>query len=158
MATWTIGERNEFLPVSEGLILHQSQTVAILSLSHAIHITTSASVEIVGEYYFSRCEWICEADFANGAPLRKTAGCAFCRCASLQSISIPASAAVLSGFSFSGCSSLVAVVFKPDSSWKEFRSSAFSDCNALMPLLITRTVQVIDEYAFEESGMKSLIL
>jgi Ca2+-binding EF-hand superfamily protein len=156
--TITIDDGNEFFTVSERIILNKSQTVAIRCFTRVRQITIPASVEIIGEYCFSGCEWISEIAFAHGSQLREIQARAFYNCFSLRRIWIPPFVEVLDSNCFGCCTSLVAVIFDGDSCLSEINEGAFSNCDSLKSFFIPKTVQVIGPSPFDNSALESIII
>lgn len=87
-------------------------------------ITIPASVLVISEFSFKKCESLERLFFSNNSQLKEIKLNAFLLCISLKTISFPKSLKFLRRCAFNNCSALKTVVFPKDSQLEEI-SAAF---------------------------------
>jgi hypothetical protein len=144
-------------------------------------IEVPASVEVLCESCFYRCESLTSVAFAANSTLRRIDESAFAG-SSLTTIEVPASVEVLSNSCFSNCQSLTSVTFELNSKLHRIDESAFAE-SGLTTIEVPASVEVlckscfywcrsltsvrfesnsklhrIEKYAFTGSGLTDLLL
>ena len=140
----------------------------------SVHI--SSDVDIIGPRAFLRCEKltqiefsgqiskICEGAFASTGIVEielptgmdEISGSLFLNCDKLVRIVIPDGVTKIGESAFKNCSSLVSVTMP--NSLREIEQGVFVCCRGLKEITIPGGVEKIGKYAFEYSGLTSLII
>jgi hypothetical protein len=108
------------------------------------------SVTIIKNGAFSECTSLVNVDIPNSLICLEDD--AFSNCVSLKNINIPISLKNIGFNAFYGCSSLQSIDI-PNGT-EEIHVGAFSDCISLKRVHIPQSVTVIDDLAFDKSGIE----
>ena len=82
----------------------------------------------------------------------------FGRCDRLVSVSLPASVKSIDLDAFSSCPKLTTVTFPENAIITKIPSGCFDGCKSLASFTIPLSVTTINDYAFRQSGLKSLVI
>jgi hypothetical protein len=102
---------NQFFVVEGDFVISKDKKKLIQYLGCSSRIVVPKSIELIGEYCFSRCESLNEAIFESGCNLKRIEKWAF-RFSGLNSIRIPSKVEFIGEYCFSRCRSLTEVIFE----------------------------------------------
>ncbi|MDR1235803.1 MAG: leucine-rich repeat domain-containing protein [Holosporaceae bacterium] len=109
-----------------------------------------ASVRVVSEFCFFRCNGLTEVVFEYNSQLRYVRRNAFESCLSLRSMNIPKSVQVLGARCFAFCKGLGSLTFEPEAGLEWIEEMAFHDCLSLRLIILPNGTNVFQEYSWEK--------
>ena len=131
--------------------------IAGIAFSGCDNITKASlpsTVVELGDGAFMRCSSLEEVSLPDG--LTYIGANCFSECTSLRSVTIPDSVTDLLYGSFNGCTSLNSV--KLPVNLTKIQSGVFWGCTDLTFITIPASVTILDDYAFNSTGLKSVVI
>jgi hypothetical protein len=123
--------------------LRQIGPYAFLNCRALKSISISASIEVLGEDCFHRCDSLSEIIFEFGSKLTRIGRQGFVHCFSLTSICIPANVENIPDECCSYCTSLVEVSFELGSKLTRIEDRAFLCCCSLRSIVLPAQLEII---------------
>ncbi|MDR0633197.1 MAG: leucine-rich repeat domain-containing protein [Holosporales bacterium] len=111
---------------------------------------------ILLEAAFADCTKLSSVIFEANSELRTIKNSAFCRCTSLETITIPRSVTSLGLRAFRWCTKLANVTFESGSRLGAIEKEAFCGCSSLSSITIPDSVTHIGEDAFLDCSLESI--
>jgi hypothetical protein len=119
-------------------------------------LCVSRNITRLGDGCCAHCWGLQIVAFEGDSRLVEISADAFEFCNSLRSIAIPRFVGLLGRLGFGFCESLQAVMFEPPSRLTTISEFAFFHCQSLDSLCIPASVTEIAQWAFENSGIRSI--
>ena len=119
-------------------------------------VTIPKTVTEIQYKAFKDCKNLVTLNFAPGSNLQKLGGKTFSNCSSLKAIHLPDSLTETDGWEFYECTSLEEVTL--GSGLKTISSCMFLSTKSLKTITFPSNITTIEDYAFQSSGLVSLIL